>query len=438
MMRLDTIRFQNFRCFEDKSFAFAERFNLLVGDNGTGKTSVLHGSSIALGSLFLGFPEPAEPSTLDVDVAQHRTFWNNGKANIQPQYPILIDAEGMLDGKDVAWERQIKRAGGRTTRAFSGRLKQYAHELAEKVNANVPSILPLLGYYGTGRIWKHKKLSEVRTTTPGSRFLGYLNCLDPASDEKRLLEWFKTRELVALQKKQTLPDLEAVRRAIGTCIGEVEEVYWDLEADQLAIRWGGDSVRWFRQLSDGYRNVLGMVADMAERCVTLNPQLGSEAIERTPGVVLIDEIDLHLHPKWQRHIVSDLLRTFPRIQFLATTHSPFIIQSLPPSESVGLINLDDPTANDFADKSVEDISEVVQGIESPSRSQRYQNMMRAAEAYYRALRKADAASPHELEQLKDRLDELASRFSDDPAYHAILKVEREARLGQNGVNDAPR
>jgi predicted ATP-binding protein involved in virulence len=199
-MRLDTIRFRNFRCFEDREFSFAERFNLLIGDNGSGKTSILQGASIALGSLFLGFPEPAEPSYLDVDVVRTRTFWNAGRPNIEPQYPVLIDCDGVLDSESVSWERKIARAGGRTTRAFSGRLKQLAQEMAERVASNRPVVLPVLGYYGTGRVWKHKKLTEVKAVEPGSRFLGYLNCLDPASDEKRLLEWFKSREMVAVQK----------------------------------------------------------------------------------------------------------------------------------------------------------------------------------------------------------------------------------------------
>jgi len=70
--------------------------------------------------------------------------------------------------------------------------------------------------------------------------------------------------------------------------------------------------------------MLGMVADIAYRSAVLNPQLGSEAAQKTPGIVLIDEIDLHLHPKWQRRVVEDLRATFPALQFVATTHSPFI------------------------------------------------------------------------------------------------------------------
>jgi predicted ATP-binding protein involved in virulence len=141
-------------------------------------------------------------------------------------------------------------------------------------------------------------------------------------------------------------------------------------------------------------------------------------------VVLIDEIDLHLHPRWQRRVVDDLLRTFPKIQFFGTTHSPFVIQSLPPIEGVQLLNLDDEHAEEFANKSVEDISEEIQGIELPQRSKRFQDMMRAAEEYYAILGKAEEATSAERDAMKEQLDVLSMPYSDDPAYQAFLRMQR--------------
>lgn len=68
--------------------------------------------------------------------------------------------------------------------------------------------------------------------------------------------------------------------------------------------------------------------ELAFRCYILNSHLGSEAARLTDGVVLIDEVDLHLHPSWQMHVVNDLQKAFPRIQFVMTTHAPLIISSL--------------------------------------------------------------------------------------------------------------
>ena len=190
----------------------------------------------------------------------------------------------------------------------------------------------------------------------------------------------------------------------------------------------------FSFLSDGYRNMVAMVADIAVRCATLNPQLKEKSSQETPGVVLIDEIDLHLHPRWQRRVVNDLLRTFPRIQFFGTTHSPFVIQSLPPIIGVQLLNLDDEHAEEFANKSVEDISEEIQGVELPQRSKRFKDMMEAAERYFAILNRTPSASEEERERLKTELDRLSMPYSDDPAYQAFLKMQRTA-AGMNGEAD---
>jgi predicted ATP-binding protein involved in virulence len=143
------------------------------------------------------------------------------------------------------------------------------------------------------------------------------------------------------------------------------------------------------------------------------------------AVVLIDEIDLHLHPRWQREIRQKLRETFPKVQFIATTHSPFVIQSLRPGE---LINLGPEESEEYSDKSIEDISEKVMGVEMPQKSERYLDMMKAAEEYFTILQ-SPAGTPAEIEAAERRLNELSVPFSDDPAFQALLKLERIAKQG---------
>ena len=107
-------------------------------------------------------------------------------------------------------------------------------------------------------------------------------------------------------------------------------------------------------LSSGYKGIVRLVADIAYRAIKLNPHLGENAVVQTQGEVLIDEIDMHLHPKWQKTIVADLKRTFPGIQFIVTSHSPFIIQSLQSDEA---INLNGEVSDNPSVKSIEDIAE---------------------------------------------------------------------------------
>jgi predicted ATP-binding protein involved in virulence len=154
----------------------------------------------------------------------------------------------------------------------------------------------------------------------------------------------------------------------------------------------------------------------------LNPHLGQSVTQKTPGVVLIDEIDIHLHPNWQRRVVDDLRRAFPCVQFIATSHSPFIVQSLKSVEE--LINLK-PKAVPFdnIDVSIEDIAEDIMDVHSPQKSKRYQDLIEVAEKYYRLLEEGKSAeTDEELKKIKNELDKLLIRFSDNPALQIFQKM----------------
>jgi predicted ATP-binding protein involved in virulence len=431
-MRLDRIRLQNFACFESTSQELCSRFNLIVGDNAAGKTTWLNGISVGVGALFLGFPTPAVTKSIPKNLARLKFYQQGDAITAEPQFPVVVECSGRVAGQSIEWCRDLSSDDGRTTRQYAFEIRNISEKLKWQVKNGDRVILPVISFYGTGRLWVQKKQRDVKTLRPDSRFMGYLDCLEPASDEKRLLEWFKTQEIAAIQQSKPICTLEACRIAVRTCVPGTTRVYFDIKRDELMLDRPGRSLP-FSCLSDGYRNMVAMVADIAIRCATLNPHLAGEVALQTPGVVLIDEIDLHLHPKWQRRVIGDLLKAFPNIQFIATTHSPFVIQSLPAVDGVQLINLDNPEADDFSNKSVEDITEEVQGVDLPQRSKRWQDMMSAAEEYYAVLRAATGQSPEEITRLKNRLDELSLPFSDDPAYQALLVSERTAA----GLNEEP-
>jgi predicted ATP-binding protein involved in virulence len=287
-------------------------------------------------------------------------------------------------------------------------------------------VFPVLAYYGTGRLWNVLR-NRPETSKRGSRFGAYDDCLNPASDLKRLFRWFKTNELAALQKRERRHVLEAVRSAIVSLVPGATGAIWDLDLDELAmdVTIHGQRQRMpFHLLSDGYRNVVGMAGDIAYRMASLNPHLLEDAVRQTPGVVLIDEVDLHLHPNWQRLVVGKLLEAFPRVQFVGTTHSPFIIQSLHGRAETLLWDLAEKGPLAVESKSIEDIAEKKQGVPIPQQSERFLAMKAAAEKYYQKLRQAQNAEDGELEQLRRELDEVMMPFSDDPAYQAFLKMER--------------
>jgi predicted ATP-binding protein involved in virulence len=336
----------------------------------------------------------------------------------------------------MSWTRERRVVDGRTTRTGAKEIISYAKQLQDKVRIQKKDrdkiILPVISYYGTNRLWSVNK--DDKTRPPSSQIEGYKNWL-ASSNINILTRWFKTLEWAILQyERDTDPHyislvssvrrtMSTVKEAVMSCMEDWKDVKYDVLLDELIATSKDGRTLPFRMLSDGVRNMIGMIADIAYRCITLNPLLSTEAARLTPGIVLIDEIDLHLHPNWQRRVVDDLKRTFPKIQFFATTHSPFIIQSLHPNELIDLDNRD----GEYYNKSIEDITEDVMGVDLPQQSERWKSMMQAAEEYYQVLEKADNASEEDVDRLKRRLDELSMPFSDDPAYHAFLKMERLAR-----------
>ena len=211
-------------------------------------------------------------------------------------------------------------------------------------------------------------------------------------------------------------------QAVTTFLGGFDHLRVQEQPLRLLVDKAGASLD-LSQLSDGERSFLAMISDLSRRLTLANPLLNNPL--HGAGVVLIDEIELHLHPKWQREVREKLRRTFPNIQFIATSHSPFVLQSLQPGE---LINLDPDEFGEYAGKSIEDIAENVMGVELPQKSERYLQMMAAAEAYFRLLREPNP-SADAVTAAEQRLNELSEPFSDDPAFQSLLKLERERQRG---------
>ena len=179
-----------------------------------------------------------------------------------------------------------------------------------------------------------------------------------------------------------------------------------------------------------------LVADVATKAVMQNSHLVSEAgandaevppvLQQTPGLVLIDEIDVHLHPKWQRQVVRDLKDTFPKIQFVCTSHSPFVIQSLDAGE-LRTLDPGGPQLLEYANRSIEDIAEEIQGVDVPQQSLRAAELAEATERYFSLLRSRSDQTDDELRGAEAAYREAAKRYSASPGLSAILALEALAR-----------
>lgn len=505
-MRINKLTIKNFKGFENKTFEFPQTgpglgngsFHLIIGQNGKGKTSALDALAVAAGSWLLGVPGFSPRPLGEQDVRQVVLEFED-TARIEKLLPTALEAEGKISGQSMAWTRTLMHEADESGAENIKRLAENAVTgLHEGKN------LPLLAYYGTGRLWQEplarleqdvyvrqvlhelnnpvgtglavsgtlhdlieqfeskaknglhpyelenfikgakeasKILSrsmrktallsvslrhaiapeyeEVNTVAAdfNSRLQAYRDCMSPQCSADDLLNWLKFEQQLAIQDGRESTQFSVVKQAIQQAIEACTRVEYHLRLG-LLIDIADQSRLPFAALSDGQRNMLAMIGDIAYKAAQLNPHLGKEVLQKTPGIVLIDELDLHLHPKWQRHVIEDLRRLFPEIQFIATTHSPFLIQTAREGE---LIRLDGEVSIDPGAKTLEEIVRLVMDVTDSDRSPRYQAKLDVARAYMALVAESQTATPERRAEIQQELIAKLAPFSDNPAYTALLE-----------------
>lgn len=362
-MRIDEIRLINYRAFERFALRLEPRLTVLVGRNGTGKTTVLEGLAVALGAWLSFFNAARDDRAIPRSAARLVTTMHSGVPSTAAHYPVRVEANGETLLGRAEWVRELRSADGRTVtsgitadgqthRMDAAQVRNIRLEIERGLSDAEPVSLPVLAYYGTGRLWLHKRGDKKpEKASLKSRLQGYRAALEAASDQKGFEAWMAWREEDRVQRLARAaeegrpltdvrsPELEAVSGAACACLEGARRIYYSANHQELRVDFMDGSTLPFDALSDGQRNLIAVAADIAWRATQLNPQLGAEAPARATGVVLIDEVDLHLHPAWQWRVLDDLLRAFPGIQFVVTTHSPQVMSAAPPG-SVRLIDTD--------------------------------------------------------------------------------------------------
>ena len=429
-MNINNIQLHNFRCFEDTLIKFDKEITVIVGNNGAGKSSVLDAVAIALGSFLAGIGAVHSNSISKGDV-RFVSYELGSVIDRQPQFPVRIQCEANAGEEKLIWSHALHSENGRTRIADAKQIMEYAGRLQQNVRrGDRNTILPIISYYGTGRLWAQKKQKKPSSSSQSdSRFGGYTDCLDIMSNEKLMLKWFKKMTFIELQEKRDLPELRAVIGALKKSLDGVlsekgqtmeSNVFYDIKTNDITVTYmvshGELEKHPLKELSDGYKNTLSIIADIAYRMAVLNPQLLDNVVDLTPGIVLIDEIDLHLHPSWQKRIIKDLRNIFPKVQFIVTTHSPGIIGSISHEHLIILKESEAiyPSSSTYG-RDVNSVLREIMGV-----SERQQDIMEKFNAFYHFI------DLQEYEQARNILQELEAAVPEDPEIagaNVRLKLE---------------
>lgn len=343
--RIDKLLLTDFRLFDSLECDLHPELNVIVAPNGGGKTALLDAVAIVLERFLKGMGEKAGLRATSTDLRRIRTREGTMQAVLAAELAanLTILGESATERVGIGDLAEVS-APAPTDHALLKIGKQLARrvvEYADNKRDSAPT-LPILAYYRTGRLWNYRPAKPLPTNadpTPNARSRGYALAFSPTSKFSAFLDWFRDYSAEARQEDATgIPSphrprvaLAAVQLAVTQVLGGStgwSNLEWDFPEKTIRIHHRDHGYLPVYTLSDGIRTMIGLAADLARRAQLLNPQLGNGALH-APGIVLIDEIDMHLHPEWQQVVITSLRETFPKVQFIVTTHSPQVLSTVP-------------------------------------------------------------------------------------------------------------
>lgn len=369
-MRLKKITLNNFRCFESFEVTLHPRLTVFVGENGAGKTAILDGIATALTPV-LNYLSSANQRLTGRGIADSDFRVEPAKGRSGKERWKLADFAQVIAETDdgLKWDYwRPSGAKGQEPKAKYGlsELKARLQAISGSYDSSSPALTPVFAYFGAKRgyieVPERLRESKENYAYPTSALIG---ALDSLSDFKELLKWFDREEADELRANKGLASddyvpslaLDAVRETIKTLLdGAYQNPSFNRDHKFVVEPSDGGAPLMVTQLSQGYQSMLALGVDFARRLVLANGHMDygnlnsvAVALEElktlgwpddnteslpvvppliAPAIMLVDEIDLHLHPSWQQRVLDDLMRAFPSTQFIVTTHSPQVISTV--------------------------------------------------------------------------------------------------------------
>lgn len=420
-MQVEQLELKNFRGIKAMTLDFSPKVNVLVGVNGAGKSSILEALAIMLSRLI---------GRLRSTSGTGRFF---GEKDIRDGSSETVNTlQILLLGTSVEWTVAKARKGRRgQTITNQSQLKEIISRFYDLLEQDATANIPLAVFYGVNRAVVDVPL-RIRTRHEFDQLTAFDQALTGERNDFRLFfEWFREREDYENETLRTSAvtgrvknigdkPLSAARNAIQTFTG-----FTDLRVRRQPLRMEarkGEQYFTIQQLSDGEKCLLALVGDLARRLAIANPGL-PEPLTGS-GVVLIDEIDLHLHPSWQRLIIPELTKTFPNCQFIISTHSPQILGHVEPENIFLLQQTEEGTIaarpNESFGKNSDRILEDLMGV-----SARPEWAEKELESLFAAIEMGQLAKARRMaKKLRDSLK------SDPELLKADLLIKRKEVLGK--------
>lgn len=333
---MNYIELDNYRCFTKLRMDFGERINLLVGDNVSGKTSLLLAVRSALSAFFLGY---SDENTRFLGISKEDFTMIDSETSYMNEKPIRIgfDYSNYSESIEEVYHSYIELTSKKTRTSVAGAkgykvfTKNLFNTLFDQTAKAQIKPLPLFACFSTEDIHAPRKINgspfKIYKHKPS---FGYYECL--LGDG--FYPYWLDRLLVLTEKNPHDFEVACVRKAIVQALGRegcniIRDMIIRPYKKSVYFHYVDGREVEANHLSDGYKRLVNIVMDIAFRCTLLNGgHFGEHAFRFTQGTVLIDEIDLHLHPTLQASVIKALSDTFWNLQFIITTHAPMVMSSV--------------------------------------------------------------------------------------------------------------
>ena len=420
--------------------------NVILGDNTTGKTSLLHAVQIALGAYLQALKiipggKAFSRNFLATDYVKRYSEANKdfiqdtGKPEISVNADFFATVYNLDDYShddqvhSISWTRSSNSISKRNTNELMLEVAAMEQERISADTTHKNSVFPLFLAFGSNRLEKNYRKAQKTRARESKLEKAYKCSLDGQQvDFKSAFNWIYKYNFSLKKGAEFEGTDRAFFEAIAHAIPAIKGFRVDTKNNELAARvqmTKDPEPYWltYDMMSDGFKAMINICAEIAYRCIQLNGFIGVEAVRSTPGIIMIDEIDLFLHPHWQQHVLQDLQNAFPRMQFIVTTHSPFIVQSVDSQNVIALDSQNAPISPN--NRGIEEILACEMGMQGMLRSKTYRTKQELAKKYFELV-KAGKSGEAETEEVKKKLNELEleAGLLHDPAYEAFLKLNR--------------